>query len=164
VGLQLPGELVSLLGELGFTWPEADEEKLVELGSAWLDFGAGLAAPLGQAGSGAQQVWSGNEGSAIASFQQAWTESDSPASNLDDAVTAATMVGAGLMVCAGIVLALKINVIIQLTMLAMEIIEAIATAAPTFGASLLEVPIFKEITQLLIDQLLNLAIDAVLGG
>jgi hypothetical protein len=74
------------------------------------------------------------------------------------------MVGAGLMVCAGIVLALKINVIVQLTMLVIEIAQAIATAVVTFGASLLEIPLFKEITQLIIDQLLNMAIDKVLGG
>jgi hypothetical protein len=62
------------------------------------------------------------------------------------------------------VLALKINVIVQLIMLAIEIAEALATAAPTFGASLAEIPIFKEITQLIIDQLINLALNAVLGG
>ncbi|WP_433650306.1 hypothetical protein ACQP2C_28230 [Micromonospora zamorensis] len=74
------------------------------------------------------------------------------------------MIGAGLMVCAGIVLALKINVIVQLTLLAIQIAQAVATAAVTFGASLLEIPIFKLITGALIDQLLNMATEAVLGG
>lgn len=69
------------------------------------------------------------------------------------------------MICAGIVLALKVNVIVQLTLLAIQIAQAIATAAVTFGASLLEIPIFKKIiTGVIIDQLLNYATEAVLGG
>ncbi len=73
-------------------------------------------------------------------------------------------IGAGLMACAGIVLAVKIDVIVQLVSLAIEIIEATATAPVTFGASLLEIPVFKEITGLLINLLINLALNAVMGG
>jgi hypothetical protein len=53
---------------------------------------------------------------------------------------------------------------VQLTLLAIQIAQAVATAAVTFGASLLEIPIFKLITGALIDQLLNMATEAVLGG
>jgi hypothetical protein len=74
------------------------------------------------------------------------------------------MIGVGLMVCAGIVLALKINVIIQLIQLAIEIASAIAEAAATFGASLAEIPIFKMITSMIIDQLINLAMTAIVNG
>jgi len=162
--MQLPGELISLLADLGYTWPEADEQKLLEMGHAWTAFGAALGDPLSQAHTQAQAVWTRNEGAAMEAFQQAWTRPDSPASNLDDAATAATMVGAGLMVCAGIVLALKVNVIVQLVTLAIEIAQAIATAAPSFGASLAEIPVFKQLTGMFLDQLLNLAVDAVLGG
>ena len=42
MGLQLPGELVSLLGMLGYTWPEADESKLFRLGSQWMGFSGAL--------------------------------------------------------------------------------------------------------------------------
>lgn len=34
MGMELPGELRSLLGVLGYTWPEADETKLFEMGNA----------------------------------------------------------------------------------------------------------------------------------
>jgi|SRR6266487_1458209 len=164
MGMQLPGELVSLLGMLGYTWPQADEEKLLEMGQSWMRFGSGLPEPVGQAQTHAERVWSDNQGSAVAAFQGAWTGGDAPKGNLDDAAAAATMVGTGLMVCAGIVLALKINVIVQLTLLAAEIAQAIATAVPTAGASLLEIPIFKQITGMIIDQLINVALDAVFSG
>jgi hypothetical protein len=68
------------------------------------------------------------------------------------------------MVAAGVVLALKISVIVQLVMLAIQIAQAIATAVVTFGASLLEIPIFKMITSMILDQLLGFAMQALLNG
>jgi hypothetical protein len=164
MGLQLPGELVSLLGMLGYTWPAADEEKLVELGQTWVRFGGQVGTPVAEADGHAQRVWTQNAGDGIEAFRGSWTAADAPKKNMDDAGTASTMIGAGLFVCAGIVLALKINVIVQLTILAVQIAQAIATAPVTFGASLLEIPIFKMITSIAIDQLLNMAIEAVLNG
>ncbi|MEV6343792.1 hypothetical protein [Actinoplanes sp. NPDC051851] len=164
MGLQLPSELVSVLGMLGYNWPEADETKLFEMGQAWVAFTEPLRTGVSDADAAAQLVWAGNEGSAVEAFQQRWNDPESAKGNLDDGATAATMIGAGLMVCAGIVLALKINVIIQLTLLAIEIAEAIATAVVTLGASLAEIPIFKMITELIVEQLTDLALNAVLGG
>lgn len=49
-------------------------------------------------------------------------------------------------------------------MLAVQIAQAIATAAVTFGASLAQIPIFKAITGLIIDQIIGYTIEAVLNG
>ncbi|MFI0450858.1 hypothetical protein [Actinomadura sp. 6N118] len=163
MGLQLPGELIGLLGMLGYTWPEADESKLFELGSTWMGFSGTVQGVAADAGSAAQQVWSGNQGEDIQAFQKAWGEEDSPAAILQDAATGAMAVGAAFFVCAGIVLALKISVIVQLVILAIQIAQAIATAPVTFGASLLEIPIFKTITGIIIDVLIDQAIGALLG-
>ena len=59
--------------------------------------------------------------------------------------------------------ALKINVIVQLTLLLVEIIEAIATTEVTFGASLLEIPAFKKLTDIAINFLMSQAMEVVLG-
>ncbi|ACY96078.1 hypothetical protein [Thermomonospora curvata] len=164
MGLQLPGELVSLLSMLGFTWPEADETELLKMGNAWLRFAAAHEGPLGELDGHAHQVWQNNRADDIDAFRNAWNRPDAPKANLEDFGTAANIIGAGLMVCAGIVLALKINVIIQLTILAIQIAQAIATAAATFGASLLEIPIFKMITKFAIDMLIDMALQAILNG
>lgn len=66
-------------------------------------------------------------------------------------------------VAAGLVLALKINVIVQLSILVIEIVQAIATAAVTFGASLAEIPIFKKLTDIAINLILSQAIEALLA-
>lgn len=100
---------------------------------------------------------------AVDRFREYWNGPDAPRSNLADGATAATMVGAGLYVCAGVLLALKVAVIAQLVALAIQIAQAIATAAVTFGASLAQIPIFRQITKTLLDMALDVAINALLN-
>jgi hypothetical protein len=108
-------------------------------------------------------VWNENQGDAVDAFRAVWTAGDGALASLRDSVTGTQLMGPLLMVAAAVVLALKINVIVQLTILACEIVEAIATAAPTFGASLLEIPVFKELTNRLVNMLISMAMDAILG-
>ena len=164
MGLQLPGELVSLLGMLGFSWPEADEMKLMEMGSTWISFGGTLQSTSSSADAAAQDVWTANKGEDFETFQKEWTDDEAASANIRDAGTDCMLVGAGLLIAGVVVLALKINVIVQLIILAIQIAQAIATAVATFGASLAEIPIFKMITQTIIDQLLNMAVEALLNG
>ncbi|MFI0404528.1 hypothetical protein [Actinomadura sp. 3N508] len=164
MGLQLPGELISLLGMLGYTWPEADETKLFEMGQRWVAFGGTLSSRVGESGGAAQAVHAAGMGQGFEAFQRAWSDPEAPDSLLREAVTGTTVVGIGLIVAGVIVLALKISVIVQLVILAIQIAQAIATAAVTFGASLLEIPIFKMITGMIIDQLIGMAIDQIMGA
>ncbi|MGY0236391.1 WXG100-like domain-containing protein [Longispora urticae] len=163
-GMMLPGELTSLLGMLGFSWPEGQEGTLFDMGGHWMGFTDKLGPTVGEADGHAQGVWSGNKDVAVDQFRANWSGRESAKQNLEDGSTAATLIGAGLYVCAGVVIALKISVVIQLIILAIQVAQAIATAFVTFGASLLEIPIFKIITKILLDQVLNLAIMAILGG
>ncbi|MFJ6154538.1 WXG100-like domain-containing protein [Micromonospora profundi] len=162
MGIQIPGELSGLLNELGYVWPESDEERLFELAQAWIAFGAEADAAATDA-TAAVALLAGNDGSALEAFRGQWSDSDSAAAVLQDIGFGARAVGAALLVCALVVLALKINVIVQLTLLAISIAQAIATAAPTFGASLLEIPVFKKLVDIAIDFLIGQALEAVLG-
>ncbi|MGC4862315.1 hypothetical protein [Micromonospora sp. DT41] len=162
MGIQIPGELSGLLNELGYLWPESDEERLFELAQAWIAFGAEADAAATDA-TAAVALLAGNDGSALEAFRGQWSDSDSAAAVLQDLGFGARAVGAALLVCALVVLALKINVIVQLTLLAISIAQAIATAAPTFGASLLEIPVFKKLVDIAIDFLIGQALEAVLG-
>jgi hypothetical protein len=164
MGLQPPGGLVRLLQDLGFTWPEADEQKLLELGGTWLKV-TGPVSRHGQEVHGhAQRVWSENTGEGVDAFQSSWQGRRAPVANLQTASSGCAMIAAGVMGASAIVLALKINVIAQLTMLAIEIFEALATAPETLGASLLEIPVFKEITQRIVNAAINEAINVLLEG
>jgi hypothetical protein len=164
VGIELPGELRSLLSILGYDWPEADETALVEMGRAWMSFSDRLEVIVSDATSTASEVWTGHEGDAVATFQAWWGKEDSPAKTLLDGANAATLTGTGLMICGGIVLALKVAVIAQLAILAVEIAQAVATAAPTFGASLAEIPIFQQLTRTIVGNLIQDAVFHLVDG
>ncbi|MFI7209971.1 WXG100-like domain-containing protein [Micromonospora maritima] len=164
MGLQLPGELITALGWIGYTWPEADEVKLFEMGQAWIEFAGRIGTAAGEADAAAAQVWTQNVGPAVAAFQKWWGGEQNGPLVLHDSMPAAVLLGAGLIICAAIVLALKIAVIVQLAILAFEVAQAIATAVVTFGASLAEIPVFQVITReivgALIDQVVNRLLDA----
>ncbi|MFI7607745.1 hypothetical protein ACIBTV_21745 [Micromonospora sp. NPDC049366] len=164
MGLTLPGELVTVLGMIGYDWPTSDEEKLFRLGQAWITFAGDVGQVAAEVDAGARRVTDVNVGEAVAAFQTWWGGQDSAPAALSEAPAGAMVLGAGLIVCAAVVLFLKIQVIVQLVLLAIQIAQAIATAAATFGASLLEIPIFKLITQTVVGLLLDQAVNALLGG
>lgn len=163
MGLTLPGILETLLNDLDFTWPEVDEQDLFNLGSTWLSAGSGLHGTVQSVDQTAQQIASSHSGEAIEAFMKKWSGKDAPARVLDDAATGLEAGGGGLYICAGVVLGLKINTLINLGILAAEIAEAIATAVPTFGASLAEIPVFKEITGRIIQGIINEAVNQLLS-
>lgn len=164
MGLEIPGELASLLSLLGYDWPESDETKLFELAGVWTGMADQINSSVEQLNAAARTVLENNSGDSFAAFATEWNDEESAPRNIGDAVMPANIIGIGLMVSAGIVLVLKIQVIVQLILLAIQIAQAIATAAVTFGASLLEIPIFKIISGMIIDQLIGMAVDAVLNG
>ncbi|MET7467391.1 hypothetical protein ACFYON_05510 [Micromonospora sp. NPDC005686] len=164
MGMELPGELRSLLGVLGYTWPEADETKLFEMGNAWIRFSDTLSGVVSDANTGAATVWTQHTGQDIAAFQTWWNKEDSPADSLRDGVTAAVLTGTGLIICGAIVLALKVAVIVQLVILAVQIAQAVATAAVTFGASLLEIPIFHTLARTIVGNLVQEALWKLVDG
>ena len=132
--MTLPGELERLLNDLGFNWPEIDEQRLFELGGSWSSYGTTLQQISADAQRAAEEVWSGNSGPAIEAFKARWEHEKSPAQILHKGATAGHALGAVLMVCAAVVLALKINVIVQLTILLMEILGAIIATFAVYRA------------------------------
>ncbi|PRY59531.1 MULTISPECIES: WXG100-like domain-containing protein [Glycomyces] len=164
MGMQLPSELITLLGVLGYEWPESDEESMFKLGGEWTAMADQLDAKIESLQVAARTVVENNTGAHIDAFQTEWEGEESSASNLADAGDPANKVNIALTVMAGIVLALKIQIIVQLAILAVQIAWAIATAPVTFGASLAQIPIFKEIAGIIIEQLLDMAIGRVLNG
>ena len=164
MGMMLPSELVYLLQELGYKWPEGDEEKLFDLAGVWTDMADRIQGPVAELDKAVRTIMDNNKGADIEAFTKKWQDGESPAQNIADIPEPNNLISIGLMIAAGVVLALKIQVIVQLVMLAIEIAQAIATSPVTFGASLAEIPIFKIATGLIINELIDMAIQAVLNG
>jgi len=164
MGMQLPGEIREILSIIGFNWPTGDEEKLLDLGQTWSQLSGLIDGHVSDAQNAAVSVWNANKGDMIDAFQARWAGEGSPAQRLNLGGTGADIVGVGLMVCAGIVLALKINVIVQATITLISIASAIAAAFVTFGASTAVIALLREACKRLLDYLLNMAIGKVLSG
>ncbi|MEV4516279.1 hypothetical protein AB0K00_45870 [Dactylosporangium sp. NPDC049525] len=164
MGLQLPGELRAVLSLIGYEWPQADEQKLFEMGQVWTRFAGTIQHSIAEADPVAAAVWTQNVGADITAFRASWEHEDGPSKALHDGATAAQLAGLGLMVCGLIVLALKVAVIIQLVILAIEIAQAIATSELTFGASLLEIPVFQQLTRTVVSNLLMEALFMLADG
>jgi hypothetical protein len=164
MGMQIPSELASLLSVLGYEWPESDEESIFDLAGEWTGMADQIAGKVDSLNTAAKTLLDNNTSADVDAFNESWSGDEGGVNNIADAADPALFVNIGLTVSAGIVLALKIQVIVQLAILAFQIAQAIATAAVTFGASLVQIPIFKEITGLIIDQLMNMAIERVLNG
>jgi hypothetical protein len=162
-GLVLPDALVSVLSDLGYLWPDADEVRLMQLGQAWTGLQSKLDGLAQEARQAAEQVWLHNKGSDVDAFKAAWEKAEDGLDTLDKNASGVVVVGAIILVCAIVVLMLKIWVIVQLTLLVIAIAQAIATAAITFGASLLEIPVFKEIFGRVINLLISRATVILLG-
>ncbi|SDD85912.1 hypothetical protein SAMN05216270_108160 [Glycomyces harbinensis] len=164
MGMQLPSELRSFLSMIGYDWPESDEEKLLDLGTTWTDLADQITGSIDKLESAARTVIDNNVGADIDAFKSEWEDGESAVRNIQDIGEPSNIISIGLMIAAGVVLALKLQMIVQLVTLAIQIAQAIATAVVTFGASLLEIPIFKMITSMLVEQIINMAIEAVLNG
>src|SRR5262249_32010549 len=46
MGLELPGELVTVLGWIGYDWPDSDETALFEMGQSWMTMGSTLSSTI----------------------------------------------------------------------------------------------------------------------
>lgn len=164
MGLQLPAPLASLLSEVGYEWPQADEEKLFEMGKAWFSFGDRMREIIDEAEPHANSVPAQNQGQAVDNFAAQWKKSEGPLDNLEIGSYGAQVVGAGLIVAAAIVLFLKIKSIIQLTILLIQKAWAYAMAAPTFGASLAQIPVFQQICRVVLQQLVSMVTKEIMGS
>ncbi|GCD42621.1 PE-PGRS family protein [Streptomyces paromomycinus] len=156
MALTLPGEVVWVLDLLGYRWPEADEDKLMECGRAWLDFAAQVGRTDGRGECAVREVTGGSSGEAVRRFTDEWENfSGGPGSYLTDARIAAQVIGVAFEVAAAAVFAAKAEVVAQLVVLAVELIAAQAAAPFTFGLSEIGALGVTQATRLVVRRLLD---------
>ncbi|MEU8237314.1 hypothetical protein AB0C07_03610 [Actinoplanes missouriensis] len=161
--IELPAELTEPLGWVGLSWPQVDEDRLHADGLAWIEHGTRLRRHLAEADAAARRVWLENEGASVEAFEQWWNGPEGPGRRLTDAATAVELIGAGLIAMAGVTVALKTAYIAQLTLLAFQVGQAVATSFVTAGATLAEVPVFVAATRLACRQLIHRSLQVVEG-
>lgn len=131
----VPDELEWVLDMLGFYWPTADEDKLVECAEVWERFAEDVTRLHADADRSAQAALAHNEGESIDAFRTAYAEFQGDTGHLQNAAQAATVIGMALRAAAVVVETCKLAVIAQLVALAIELISAQAAAPFTLGLS-----------------------------
>ena len=135
MSLMLPDALEWVLEMLGFNWPTADEDKLMESAQQWRDFATSLEELQHEGVVAAGNVMSQNSGDSIDGFSTTWDKFAGGSGYFADARSAANAIAIALDAAAGLVIGMKVAVIAQLAILAAEIIAAQAAAPFTFGLS-----------------------------
>ncbi|WP_246511840.1 toxin glutamine deamidase domain-containing protein [Kitasatospora gansuensis] len=159
----LPDSVEWVLEMLGFDWPKADEDKLMESAQVWRDFADTVDELHYRAAGAANNVRSANSGDSIEAFGKAWEKFSAGGSDgyLADAATASRLIAAAFDAAAMIVIACKIAVIAQLVVLAVEIIAAQAAAPFTLGLSELGAAGAVQATKMIVRRLLKELRDAL---
>ena len=163
MAVMLPPEVSWLLNALGYEWPEANEDTLYEWGGAWQEFTGTVDGHRADLEAAKQHVVTNNRGAGIDAFRERIDAPDEIEDLMNKFGTGGQVAGGLMYVCAGLVVALKITVVVQLVALAIQIAEAIAAAPATFGASTAWIPIAKQLTSRLISLAITTIIELLLA-
>ncbi|MFD7297882.1 PE-PGRS family protein [Streptomyces sp. NPDC059897] len=159
MALTLPDEVAWVLDLLGYSWPDADEDKIHEAAEAWRQFATAVRDTQNGGASAAGAVLGSNSGDAVQGFEDAWKKFSGGGGGgggyLDDAAMAAEILAFALDAVALIVVASKIAVIVQLIALAFEIAAAQAAAPVTFGLSEIGAAGATQATRLIVRRILD---------
>ncbi len=164
MAVMLPGEVSYLLNMLGFEWPEGNEDRIFDYANRWMSYAGEVGSATGLADQAKSYALSTSSGPAMEAFQKAFDEIDGVADVAQKLALAGSITGGCLLVVGVAVIALKIAFVVNLVLLAIQIAQAVAAAAATFGASLAWIPVAKEIARRLLQLALNLALEKLMGG
>ncbi|MGW2344671.1 toxin glutamine deamidase domain-containing protein [Streptomyces sp. NPDC001661] len=162
MAMMLPDELAWLLEMLGFDWPTANEDHMMQCAQTWRDFGAQVGDIQSDAMRSAGNVTSDNYGESIDAFVEKWDKFSGGSGYLDDARQAAKVIASVFDVAAMLIIGMKIAVIIQLIVLAIQIAVAAATAVVTFGLSGVASAAMTQVSRVAIRKILKEAAQALM--
>lgn len=160
MGLMLPGWLRTALEYVGYDWPSTDESVLNQWGGQWDQLSQKASTSAESVNGIANEVLGKNSGASVEAFKTWHSDAEAPMKSAHDLSLAATGVGIGLRIIAGIVLAMKVAVIAQLAILAASIASAVATAGLASGAVLAA----RQAAKWAIEAAINYAVEMIMNG
>ncbi|BCK67809.1 hypothetical protein Srufu_017620 [Streptomyces libani subsp. rufus] len=135
MALMLPNALEWVLEMCGFEWPTGNEDKMMECANTWRQFAADVESLQARGVSAAGNVLAENAGDSIEGFNKTWEKFGGSSGYFDDARQGAELIAICMDAAAMLIIGLKVAVIAQLIILAIEIIAAQAAAPFTLGLS-----------------------------
>ena len=151
MGLVLPGALAWVLDMIGIEWPNIDEDELRSGATQLRQLAGELTSNTGDAHSSIEQMLQNNSSDSLAAFEGLWQKL--AAGHLPQLAEGLKAIAVALDPSAVLVVGMKTGAIVQLGILAAEIIADQAAAPFTFGASEAAIPGEVEITSQIVKQI-----------
>ncbi|MFI9813923.1 WXG100-like domain-containing protein [Saccharothrix variisporea] len=159
MGITLPGEVAWVLDLLGVEWPNIDEDELRSIADDLRSLAEEMRGHTGDAKSDIADMLGVNSLDSLKRFEALWNKLAD--GHLDQLAQGFDLLGTGLDVAALVVVGLKLAAIVQLVVLAAELIADQAAAPFTFGASEAVAAAQIGITRTIVKQLLEQAVQSV---
>lgn len=159
MGLVLPGALAWVLDMIGIEWPNIDEDELRSGATQLRQLAGELTSNTGDAKSRIEQMMTNNSSDSLQAFDGIWQKL--AGGHLPQLATGLRAIAVALDASAGLVVGMKTGAIVQLGILAGEILADQAAAPFTFGASEAAIPGEVEITSQIVKQIFKQIADQV---
>ncbi|GAA1149991.1 hypothetical protein F4556_004629 [Kitasatospora gansuensis] len=172
MGVVLPDELAWVLDLIGVNWPNVDEDDYREMADAMREFASEIDGGVADAHSAVQDMLGANAGLAVEAFEAHWGKVSGE--HLHQLAEGGRLVAVCLDGVAVVIEGAKIAAIVQLGIMAAEVIAAQAAAPFTFGLSevgalgatqvtrVIVRRLLKEAEQQIIDELISMATGPVI--
>ncbi|GGR02010.1 WXG100-like domain-containing protein [Kitasatospora griseola] len=151
MAIELPSEVVEFLSFIGINWPTVNEDKVREFGAHVREFAQNVDSVHQQSTSTVQQLGQAYQGASYEALLAKWASlSDS---HLNELVQACHVVADALDIAADVIVAMKVETIGELVVLAAAFIADQAAAVATLGAAEAAVILIEEAAKRLINYL-----------
>lgn len=131
MAIELPGEVVSLLSFIGINWPTVNEDKVREFAAHVREFAESVESAHRDSTATIHALGEAYEGASYEALLAKWSQvSDA---HFNELVQACHVVATALDVAAGVIVAMKIETIGELVLLAAALVADQAAAVATFG-------------------------------
>jgi uncharacterized protein YukE len=164
MAIELPTPVVDFLQVIGINFPQVNEDSVRDFASHVREFAAGVDSAHQAATSTVDAMSSAYSGSSYEQLVQTWA--DMSGSHMTDLVDGCNVVATALDAAADVIVAMKVEAIAELVVLAATFVADQAAAVVTFGLSEAALPLIEEagtkICEVLEQQLLQHIIGAVI--
>jgi len=159
VGVTLPSEVTWVLDLIGVEWPNIDEDELRSAADQLRELGSELSSNNGDAKSEIEEMLGVNSAESLQIFEALWKKlADGHLQQLGEGMD---MLATGLDIAAVVIVAMKLAAIVQLVILAAELIADQAAAIETLGASEALAVAQTEFTEQIVKQAIEQAVQTV---
>ncbi|MGJ6979005.1 hypothetical protein ACSDQ9_00530 [Aestuariimicrobium soli] len=164
MAVMLPAEASKLLNELGYEWPEGNEDRVFDYGQRWMSYASEVGGVNQIADEGANEALTKNMGDAMEAFRTEFSEEEGVRDVAQKLSLGANILGGCMFLVGAAIIALKIAFVVNLVATVIQIASAIAAAIPTCGASLGWIPVAKILCQKLLEMAINFGISKLMGA